>query len=247
MAESLTLANLLIAVLAGFISFVSPCVLPLVPAFAAFLASTIRPRGEQEDLGAERRVTLRAGLLFILGFSLVFISLGASAPLVGDRLRDLSPWITRVGGAFLILLGLGMLGRWLHPAMEREYRIAPHRIAATPLGAFLIGITFAAGWTPCIGPVLAGILTLAASSDSSGQGAILLAAYSAGLGVPFLITTILVGRWQASPRRLQRIGRIGQALAGVMLLVVGLLLVTDSWTRLNAWLIDIAPWLTKIG
>lgn len=229
--------GMLSALLAGLLSFLSPCVLPLVPSYAAFLGAS--------GAGASNRKFLLRGTSFVLGFSAVFISLGIAASLAGGIVLEAVPWIARVGGVLLILLGVATLGLVKLPWFEQERRAmgsAVSRVGSSPGGSFVIGAAFAAGWTPCIGPILAGILTLAAATGDVARGAALLTAYSIGLAIPFLATTFLVARIPSANRRLNRIAPYAQRIAGALLVIVGILLVTDQLTRLSALASEVVPW-----
>jgi cytochrome c-type biogenesis protein len=239
----LGIAGLLLAMLAGLLSFLSPCVLPLLPAFLAVLTGTI-PGGERQGT---RNAALLTSLVFVAGFSSVFILLGASASVIGGVLREWTDVITLVGGVLLVLLGASLLGILRIPLLQRDLRLHQRSERTGRASMFLVGVTFGAGWTPCIGPVLAGILTLAAASASAWHGVALLGAYSLGLGIPFVVSAVLVDRIEPALRRSRRLMPWINRIAGVLLIVFGLLLATGTWTRLNAWLIELAPGLARFG
>ena len=179
-----------------------------------------------------RRATFTNGLLFVAGFSAVFIALGASATLLGGWLIEYRVWIARVGGVILLVLGLHLLGLLRIPWLDRTVRVEMGNQRAGGAGAFLIGIAFGAGWTPCIGPALAGILTIAAATASVREGVTLLAVYSLGLAIPFLAATAALDRFMSSSGRFRRwLPRLQQA-SGVLVLIVAVILLTDSMTRL---------------
>ena len=233
-AESL---GLLVAFSAGLLSFLSPCVLPLVPSYASFITglSLDELSGNAEvDRRAVHRTVLGHGLLFVAGFSAVFIALGASATFLGSMLSYYSTAVQRIGGVIIIVFALYLLG-WLKlPGAEREVRV---HVARKPLGyagTLLVGIAFGAGWTPCIGPVLGGILTLAATRDSMMDGILLLSSYSAGLAVPFLLATLALDRFLAASTRFRRWMPWVQRASGILLLIVGILLLTGSFTFLSS-------------
>jgi cytochrome c-type biogenesis protein len=224
--------GILTAMLAGLLSFLSPCVLPLIPSYAAFLAG-----GASEPRKRRRRV-LTNGLCFVAGFSLIFVLLGIAASIAGGALFAVMPWLARAGGALLIVLGIAMLGLLPLKVLKQERRMLDKivsRVGHGPGPSFAVGGAFAAGWTPCIGPVLAGILTLAATTGDVVRGATLLLAYSIGLAVPLLATALAVAVVPSRNARLRRLAPIANAAAAVLLIVVGVLLVTDSMTRLAAW------------
>ena len=224
-----------VAFVAGLLSFLSPCVLPLIPTYAAVitgLSLTELGSSSPEARARVRRRTLTSGLLFVAGFSLVFIALGASATVLGGLLHDYRDWLARVGGVILAILGLHLLGVLRLPFADRDVRVHLTNRPMGVAGTFLIGIAFGAGWTPCIGPALASILTLAATSASVGQGMGLLAVYSLGLAIPFLFATVALDRFMASSASVRRWLPRLQRASGALILIVAALLLTDSMTRL---------------
>jgi cytochrome c-type biogenesis protein len=233
--EPVTL-GLLVAFAAGMLSFLSPCVLPLVPSYIGFLTGMSLP-----EMSDRRRAALGHALLFVLGFSLVFILLGASATALGRALNYYQQWLQRIGGVFIIAFGLVCLGviRW--QALSQERRVQVEHKPVGYLGSALVGMAFGAGWTPCIGPVLGAILGLAATSQDLSRGMLLLAAYSAGLAVPFLIAAVALDsflQWfQGFRRYLPWVMRV----SGALLIFVGILMVTGEFTRLAGWLQAFTP------
>ena len=227
--------TLSLAFAAGVLSFLSPCVLPLVPSYLAYVGGS----------GAEKRtLLLRNSLLFVLGFSLVFVALGASASALGSLLRENRHALTVGGGVLVILFGLVMLGVIRLPWLMRESRFQSRHDASTPWGAVLLGMAFAAGWTPCIGPVLGGILTLAGASGTLREGVVMLAVYSLGLAVPFLLASLALDPFLRFSRRFRRWLPWVERTAGGLLLIAGVLMVTGTYTRLNLWLLRFTPdWL----
>jgi cytochrome c-type biogenesis protein len=225
-----------VAFAAGVLSFLSPCVLPLVPSYIGFLAGMTFP-----DTGVRRRAALVHALLFIAGFSLVFILLGASATALGRALNYYQVWVQRVGGALIILFGLFCLGAPTRGWLTQERRFRLERKPLGYLGSALVGMAFAAGWTPCIGPVLGGILTLAAASADVMRGVLLLAVYSAGLALPFLLAAVALESFFDWFQRFRRFLPWVMRITGVMLVGVGLLLVTGEFTRLAGWLQGMTP------
>lgn len=219
----------LAAVAAGVISFSSPCCVPLVPSYLSFLSGL-----PVSELGSDqaRRVTLRAALLFVSGFTVVFTVLGASSALVGAMLIRNLPTITRVAGVFIIVLGLVTVGVLRVPWLQRERRVDLGSFARGPRSAFPVGMAFAFGWVPCIGPVLASLLTLAAATETVAWGALLLAFYALGLGVPFVLLALGWQRARGSLAWLQRNSRRVEIVGGVLLIGVGILFVTGTWLRL---------------
>lgn len=238
-AAGVTPIGVPVAFLAGLLSFLSPCVLPLIPTYAAVitgLSLTELGSGSPAARARVRRRTLTSGLLFVAGFSLVFIMLGASATLLGGLLHDYRDWLARVGGVVLAVLGLHLLGVLRLPFADRDVRVHLTNRPMGFAGTFLIGIAFGAGWTPCIGPALASILTLAATSASVGQGMGLLAVYSLGLAIPFLFATVALDQFMAGSANVRRWLPRLQRASGVLILVVAALLLTDSMTRLAQFL-----------
>ena len=225
-----------VAFAAGLLSFLSPCVLPLIPSYVGYLTGM-----SVEEVERRRGTAVLHGLWFVAGFSLVFVLLGAAASAVGNLLRDYQVWLGRVGGVLLILFGVYLLGI-LRPAfLMRERRI---ELARKPLGYFgsgVVGFTFGAAWTPCIGPILGGILTLAATQAGSGRGILLLAVYALGLGVPFLLTALALDRFLVWFQRFRPYIIWVDRIAGAMLIVLGILLVTDSFTLLAGYLRGLTP------
>ena len=221
---------------AGLLSFLSPCVLPLVPSYVGFLTGMSLP-----EMGGRRRVALLHALLFVAGFSLVFILLGASATALGRALNYYQVWLQRAGGVLIIAFGLVCLGVFKSGWLTQERRIHLEHKPVGFLGSALVGMAFGAGWTPCIGPVLGAILGLAATSNDLSRGMLLLAVYSAGLAVPFLIAAVAVERFLDWFQRFRRYLPWVMRLSGALLVLVGLLLLTGEFTRLAGWLQGFTP------
>jgi len=228
--------GLFVAFAAGLLSFLSPCVLPLVPSYVGFLTGMTLP-----ELSDRRRVAAIHALLFVVGFSLVFVLLGASATALGGTLKYYQTWITRIGGGLVILFGLFCLGLVRVGPLEQERRLQFQHKPLGYLGSVLVGIAFGAGWTPCIGPVLGAILSLAATSDSVSRGMLLLGVYSAGLAVPFLLAAIAVESFLDWFQRFRRFLPWVMRVSGALLIFVGLLMVTGQFTRLAGWLQRLTP------
>jgi cytochrome c-type biogenesis protein len=234
-SEPVTL-GLFVAFAAGLLSFLSPCVLPLVPSYLGFLTGMSLP-----EIGARRRVALLHALLFVAGFSLIFVLLGASATALGRALNYYQVWLQRIGGLLIIAFGLVCLGAIKFGWMERERRVHLEDKPLGYLGSMLVGMAFAAGWTPCIGPVLGGILGLAATSEDVSRGMLLLAVYSAGLAVPFLLAAWAIESFLEWFQRFRRFLPWVMRVSGALLVFVGILLVSGEFTRLAGWLQQLTP------
>ena len=225
-----------VAFVAGLLSFLSPCVLPLVPSYVGFITGMTLP-----EVGGRRRAAFTHALLFVAGFSLVFVLLGASATALGRALNYYQVWLQRVGGVLIIGFGLLCLGVFKVGMLSQERRLHLERKPVGYLGSALVGMAFGAGWTPCIGPVLGGILGLAATSSDVSRGMQLLAVYSAGLAIPFLIAAVAVDSFLDWFQKFRRYLPWVMRLSGVLLIVVGVLLVTGEFTRLAGWLQGLTP------
>ena len=235
MSEPVAL-GLFVAFTAGLLSFLSPCVLPLVPSYIGFLTGMTLP-----ETGARRWTALVHALLFVAGFSLVFILLGASATALGRALNYYQVWLQRVGGVIVIGFGLVSLGAFAPGLLTRERRVQLEQKPVGYLGSALVGMAFAAGWTPCIGPVLGGILGLAATTSDLTRGMLLLGFYSAGLAVPFLLAAVALESFLAWFQRFRRFLPWVMRVSGVLLVLVGILLVSGEFTRLAGWLQSLTP------
>jgi cytochrome c-type biogenesis protein len=237
------------AFVAGILSFVSPCVLPLVPPYLAFLAGTgiAEIQGAGGITGATRRRILIQAACFVAGFSTIFVLLGASATWLGQNLTRYFEGLAIAAGLLIIAMGLHFLGVFRLSLLYREVRVSVARKPAGPLGAYAMGLAFAFGWTPCVGPILAAILMVASAEETAMRGATLLAAYSLGIGLPFLAAAFLAGPFIGLLNRLKaHLGLIEKAM-GVLLVVTGLLFLTGSMPKLAYWLLDTFPILSKIG
>lgn len=224
------------AFFAGLVSFLSPCVLPLVPGYVSLISGVGVEELQAQESSQRRRVVLLSSLMFVLGFSVVFIALGAVATTLGRAVREYFPWLIRIAGIIIIIFGLhltGLLKINLLYADKRLHSLNPKRSA---LGAFLVGFAFAFGWTPCIGPILATILAFAASQDTVMRGVMLLAVYSAGLAVPFLLTSLGVDRFLAFYTRFRRHLHTVEVVSGVLLILIGALVLTRHLTVLSGYL-----------
>jgi cytochrome c-type biogenesis protein len=228
--------GLAVAFAAGLLSFLSPCVLPLIPSYVTFITgmSLDELTAENAERSRVRRTVLVHGSLFVLGFTIVFVILGASATFLGSVFFYASRWVERIGGILLIVFGIYLLGLLRMPGAAREWRVHLGTKPVGYLGTVLVGVTFGAGWTPCIGPVLGGILTLAGTSGSVGDGVRLLAVYSAGLAVPFLLAALLLQRFLGSMKRIGPWLPWVSRISGILLLVLGVMMLTGTFTTLTA-------------
>jgi len=235
------------ALIAGLVSFLSPCVLPLVPPYLIFLAGTSLERfADQEPEPRVRRETVLAAALFVAGFATVFVALGASASVIGSLIRAYSEPLSIVAGVIIVVMGLHFLGltpiAWLHHQKRLD--------VAKPVGlwgAYVIGLAFAFGWTPCIGPILAAILAVAASEQTVARGALLLAVYSLGLGIPFIVAAFAIEPFAAFLARFKKyLRRVEQAM-GALLVLTGIAFLTGGISQLSIWLLEVFPALGKIG
>jgi cytochrome c-type biogenesis protein len=235
--------GLMVAFAAGLLSFLSPCVLPLIPSYVTFITGMSLDELTAEDAARQRiqRTVLIHGSLFVVGFTIVFVVLGASATFLGSLFAYASRWVERVGGVLLILFGIYLLGLLRLPGAGREWRMHLGDKPLGYLGTVLVGITFGAGWTPCIGPVLGGILTLAATTGSVGAGVSLLLVYSAGLAVPFLLAALLLQRFLGSMKQIGPWLPWVSRVSGILLLVLGVLMLTGTFTTLSAMLARWTP------
>ena len=239
---------------AGLISFISPCVLPLVPPYLTYIAGvTLDDLTDNMQSPVIFRRVMIAAVSFVLGFSVVFVALGASASAIGQGIQDLNssfqifgqPALPIIAGMIIIAMGLHFLGVYRIGILDREARIQVRRKPSSFLGSFLIGMAFAFGWTPCIGPLLGTMLALAGSEDTVGEGAALLAVYSAGIAIPFLIAATFAGQFMLWMRRFRRhLGKVEKAM-GVFLVIAGLLFVFGQMTVLSNWFLQTFPGLAE--
>ena len=235
------------ALIAGLVSFLSPCVLPLVPPYLVYLAGTSLERLADEDsqTGSTGQ-TVAAAILFVAGFSTVFVALGASASLIGSLVRAYSGTLATIAGVAIIIMGLHFLGVFKIATLMREKRAT----IAKPVGlwgAYVMGLAFAFGWTPCIGPILAAILAVAATEQTVTRGATLLAIYSLGLGVPFILAAFAIQPFAAFLTRFKKhLLRVEQAM-GVLLILTGVAFLTGTVTTASYWLLEAFPALGTIG
>jgi cytochrome c-type biogenesis protein len=232
---------------AGVVSFLSPCVLPLVPGYVSYLAGQ-SAIGRHRHAGSSSRLpAMISSLLFVAGFSSVFVVLGASATTLGRLLLEYRHAATIAGGSIIIVFGLFMTGLLKLRVLQRDFRFHLHASGGKPLSAYLLGLAFGFGWTPCIGPVLGAILTMSAVSSSVSAGVVLLAVYSLGLGVPFLVAALFTDRLVARHREVQRLGRFLYVLAGAVMIITGIAMITGHLSLFAIWLLQTFPALGIVG
>lgn len=234
--------SLLAAFAAGFLSFVSPCVLPLIPGYISFIsgASMDEMRGGTAPTTSRLQIFLTS-LAFVIGFSLVFVALGASATAVGKFMFTRLPLLSKIAGVILIIFGLHTMGVFRLAFLDTEKRVHAQRKPAGPVGAMLVGIAFAFGWTPCIGPILGGILAIAGSKNSVWEGVTLLGVYSLGLGIPFLVTSLAINQFFAAAKRIRKYYHAIELTSGALLVVIGVLIVTGQLTIITRFLQPYLP------
>lgn len=235
------------ALAAGAVSFLSPCVLPLVPGYISYVSGNVAAREvpARPSVGSPRTMFLSA--CFVLGFSTVFIALGASATGLSRLLLAYRYETNLVGGAIIILFGLFMTGLLRLPWLQRDHRFHAHLRGGHPAAAYTLGLAFGFGWTPCIGPILGAILTVSALSSTASSGIALLAIYSAGLGLPFLLCALFMDRVAGPLKTMRRTGRFLELGAGAIMVVMGLAMITGRLSEFSFWLLDRFPILTTIG
>ncbi len=233
--------SIFVSLIAGLTSFISPCVLPIVPGYLSFISGVSME--EMQGQRAARRVLL-AALAFVLGFSTVFVALGASATLVGSFLKHNAVLLARVAGVVIIVFGLHMTGLVKIPFLTYEKRFQARERPISPLGAYVVGLAFAFGWTPCIGPILAAILTLAAAQHTVAKGILLLSFYSLGLGLPFLLAAVALNGFFKFFKGFKRHLHTVEVVSGAVMIAAGLLILTGYLTVLSNWF---SEWLPNVG
>jgi cytochrome c-type biogenesis protein len=237
--------NLFVAFAAGIFSFLSPCVLPLIPSYLSFVSGVSLDEMRADQGRLRWRVVLNS-LAFITGFSIVFISFGASASFLGGLLMDFRNTIRIVGGSLVLLVGLYLVGAFRIAALEQYLQFDLKDKPAGYLGSVLVGITFAVAWTPCVGPILGATLALASTEGEVGRGVFLLTGYAAGLAVPFFLSALAINLFLQFAQKLRRYIQTIHVIGGVLLIAVGLLLITDYMTLLNIYVLRFTPdWLLK--
>ena len=237
------------ALVAGMLSFLSPCVLPLVPPYQCFIGGvSLEQISEDEELapGVMRAVVLSA-VVFVLGFSTVFIALGATASTIGDFIVDYMDILSKLAGGVIIVLGLHFIGIIRIPILYREARFHAEKKPAGLIGPYIIGLAFAFGWTPCVGPVLAAILMVAGSESSITYGMGLLAVYSAGLGIPFILAAVAMKPFMDFMARFRRHLQTVERVIGALLVLTGILFMTGSMADIAFWILETFPSIGTIG
>lgn len=240
--------SLIGALLGGVISFISPCVLPLVPPYLCYMAGVSIDQlvGEEESERPQSYI-LFVSLCFVLGFTTVFVALGTSASLIGQVLLKHQTILAQIAGVVIIVMGLHFLGLFKLGFLYKEARPDASKVTSGPVGSYVMGLAFAFGWTPCIGPILATILALAGTEDSAAKGALLLGVYSMGIGIPFMLAAFFAKPFMAFMMKFRRhLGSVEKAMGG-MLVATGILFVTGSITWIANYLIEFFPALATIG
>ncbi|HEU5208820.1 MAG TPA: cytochrome c biogenesis protein CcdA [Longimicrobiales bacterium] len=230
-----------LAFLAGLVSFLSPCVFPIVPSYVGFVTGmTMDELRDDARADARRHAAIHAAL-FVLGFSVVFIALGTSATALGSTLRRSLPLLQQVGGILIVLFGLYLLGVVRMPGLMRERRVNLASKPAGKLGSVVVGIVFGAGWTPCVGPILATLLLYASFEHTLWRGVLLLTFYALGLGIPFFLSAVALNWFLAGSRRMKRWLRPVERVAGVAMVLIGVLLLTGHFAMITSFLAQFAP------
>jgi cytochrome c-type biogenesis protein len=237
------------ALLAGLLSFLSPCVLPLVPPYLCFLGGTTFDQlaGEDETPAHVYQTVVLSSVAFVLGFTTVFVILGATATVLGQLVVENLPILSKIAGVVIIIAGLHFLGVIHIPILHREARYHADTRPAGLIGAYLIGLAFAFGWTPCIGPVLGAILAVAAGEDSVRQGVSLLFVYSLGLGIPFILAAVAIRPFMNALQRFRGHLAMMEKILGGFLVLTGILFLTNSMTLIAGWILQTFPSLATIG
>jgi cytochrome c-type biogenesis protein len=239
--------GLLAAFAAGLVSFVSPCVLPLVPAYLAFIAGTSLDELTRPGSGPATARAVRRAFAFVAGFGVVFVAFGASASAIGGFLLDNMVLFAQIAGVLIVLLGLHMMGVFRSFLLMRDTRPEVRARPVSLLGAFVVGLAFAFGWSPCVGPVLASILMIAGYEGSVGRGALLLGLYAAGIGLPFILAALFTNPFMRAMARIRRhLGTVEKGM-GAALVVTGALIFTGTMPVLANWLVDAVPLFARLG
>jgi cytochrome c-type biogenesis protein len=239
--------GLLTAFAAGAISFLSPCVLPLVPGYVSYIAGRTVAADPAGRTAALRLPAVGLSACFVLGFSTVFVLLGASATALGQLLLAYRYELNILAGVIVILFGLFLIGLLRPAGLMRDFRFHAEIPGGRPISAYVLGLAFAFGWTPCIGPILGAILTVSAASATVSGGVALLGIYSLGLGVPFLLAALFTDSLMVRLKTIGRVGRLLQLAAGVILILMGIAMLTGQLSAFSYWLLEMVPALANIG
>lgn len=239
--------GLLTAFIAGAVSFLSPCVLPLVPGYVSFIVGNSAVAGPEAILRQRKAVALVLSVCFVLGFSTIFVALGASATVVSRLLLSYRFEANLIGGIVVIIFGIFTTGIIRLPWFDRDVRYHGAIEGGRPAGAYLLGLAFGFGWTPCIGPVLGAILTVSAVSETASGGIVLLGVYSLGLGIPFMLSALFTQGLSDGLKGLRRYGRWLQLVAGVVMIAMGVAMVTGQLSMFAFWLLQTVPFFSQIG
>ncbi|MCP5087490.1 MAG: cytochrome c biogenesis protein CcdA [Rhodobacteraceae bacterium] len=243
--DAALLPSLFVALLAGIISFLSPCVLPIVPPYLAYMGGI--SMGDMTDESRSNKPVIVAALFFALGLSTVFLFLGFTASWIGQVFLQNQRMLGIVAGAVIILFGLHFLGVLRIPFLYKEARLEAGNQGGSAFGAYILGLAFAFGWTPCIGPILAAILSVAMQEGSVARGTLLMAVYAVGLGLPFVLAAVFINRAVGLMNRFKRHMAVIEKLMGVFLIIIGLMLMTSVFSSFSFWLLETFPALARIG
>jgi cytochrome c-type biogenesis protein len=228
--------SILVALSAGLISFLSPCILPVIPSYLAFITGiSLEELSQQENLREVRKKVIANSLMFILGFSIIFITMGASATVIGRFLYKNIRWFEIIGGVFVIVLGLHFTGIFRLKFLDREKKIHLKKKPLGYLGTCLVGMAFGAGWTPCVGPILGAILAMAATTQNVLKGIVLLSFYSAGMGLPFFLSAIILHKFFEYFKTIRKYFKVISVVGGVLLIIVGILLISGYFSSLSSY------------
>ncbi len=236
LSQGLTLYALMFSLLMGLVSFVSPCILPLIPSYISYITGIsydelMSPEAQKKNM----RTTLQHSLAFVAGFSIIFVLLGATASLMGQVLNQYLEVIRIVGGILIIIMGVFVMDVVNIPFLQREAKLRLKTRPAGYIGTVVVGMIFGAGWTPCIGPFLSSVLTLAMEADTLGRGMVLLMFYSLGLGIPFILSALAISAFMTYSNRLKKHFKAIKIASGVILIIMGVLLITNSMTLLTSY------------
>lgn len=235
------------ALLFGILSFLSPCVLPIIPGYLSFISGLSLEQMQTGNRKETMSKVLVNSIFFVLGFSLIFTLLGASATFIGKFLLDNISFAGKLAGVIIILFGIHLTGLFKLKFLNYEKRIHTNKKSFGIMGSFLIGLAFAFGWTPCIGPILAGILAIASQQETVYQGIVLLSVYSLGLGIPFLLTAISLNAFFSVFSKVKKYFHTIELISGILLIIVGILMLTGSLTVIANYLVKLFPFLGEIG